>query len=606
VYGIDGHHQFFSPVERKELTFSHDNDATMTSIGASTTHTVKVKKPTRSPACSPIRSGARTVPTKTTGAKKTSVGHRGTVAPLKPATLTRPEAVEALLALDEQGRHDRVVELFRQTLGEQSLVNRSKPHAASTTQDRAGAAADLAIAVKNFGIPFCLKKCRIMDEMQLTLFPHGLDMLFHTKDDDSSTFGLRPNLSSLSLVSMDDTTMSIVTGNSGGTDSKRGKTSPPNAREGCLLLIRAMCERLGKAVEPYFVGGFLAAALDECGSSSSAVRQAAEDSAVALVKLAHPWAFPRLICPLLVKALESTEWRVKFNALERLVQCATTAPIQVCQLLPQLIPVVTNQVWDTKAQVTRAAGSALLAMCETNQNPDVAPAIPFVVSAICKPSETNRAVQELMGTTFVASVDASTLSILCPVLARALKEKLAINKRAACIVISNMSRLVDSPSAVAPFGPLLVPELQKVASNVQFEEIRDAALAALGNLTKALGDSYIAASEENSAEKQKADEMAKESARIEAEKKRIEDERLADKAREEEIRKREEEERRKFKEAMDAQRALDKLAEKEALQNKADEAKKREAERLSTKTGGGKCQGCGLKKCKKSCVFFSA
>ena len=115
-------------------------------------------------------------------------------------------------------------------------------------------------------------------------------------------------------------------------------------------------------------------------------------------------------------------------------------------------------------------------MCETNENPDVASAIPAVVNAMCKPSATNMAVQELMGTTFVASVDAPTLSILCPVLARALKEKLAIHKRAACIVISNMSRLVDSPQAVAPFGPLLVPELKKVATNVQFEEIRDAAL----------------------------------------------------------------------------------------------------------------------------------
>lgn len=520
--------------------------------------------------------------------------------PLKPATLTRPEAIQMLLDLDENGRQDHVHDLFRQTLGEQPLMDRSKPHSASTTQDRAGAAADLAVATKELGIPFVLKKCRIMDEMQLCLFPQGVDMLFHTKDEEEPTMGLRPNLSSLSLASMDDTTASIFTMNSGGTDSRRGKTTPPTAREGCLLLIRALSERLGKPVEPYVVGGFIAAALDECGSSSSSVRQAAEDAAVALVKLANPWAFPRLICPLLVKALSSTEWRVKFNALERLSQCATTAPKQVCRLLPKLIPVVTNQVWDTKAQVTKAAGSALLAMCETNENPDIATAIPAVVNAIRKPSATNMAVQELMATTFVASVDAPTLSILCPVLARALKEKLAINKRAACIVISNMSRLVDSPQAVAPFGPLLVPELNKVATNVQFEEIRDAALSALGNLTKALGDSYHAQEDEE----EKADEMAQESARVEEEKKRIEVERLAERQREEAIKKKEEEERKKFKDAMDAQRALDQLAEKDVEEKRKEEAKKRDAAKRSTKAGG-KCQGCGLKKCKKSCMFYS-
>ena len=303
----------------------------MTSIGANTTHTMKRVKKTAA------------VPGGKKGAtKRKVVGHRGTVPPpLKPSALDRPEAIQALLDLDEEGRRDCVHDLFRQTLGEQPLVDRSKPHTASTTLDRSGAAADLAVATKELGAAFVLKKCRIMDEMQLCLFPQGVDMLFHTKDDEEPTMGLRPNLSSLSLASMDDTTASIVTMNSGGTDSRRGKTTPPNAREGCLLLIRALCERLGKSGEPFVVGGFLAAALDECGSSSSSVRQAAEDAAVALVKLASPWAFPRLICPLLLKALQSTEWRVKFNALERLSQCATTAPKQVCRLLPKLIPVVT-------------------------------------------------------------------------------------------------------------------------------------------------------------------------------------------------------------------------------------------------------------------------
>jgi hypothetical protein len=568
---------------------------TMTSIGANTTHTIKrVKKTTAVPGGS-LKRGAATTK------RKAAVGHRGAVAPpLKPATLTRPEAVQALLELDDEGRRDRVHDLFRETLGEQPLVDRSKPHTASTTQERSGAAADLAVATKELGVSFVFKKCKIMDEMQLCLFPQGVDMLFHTKDDEEPTMGLRPNLSSLSLASMDDTTASIMTMNSGGTDSRRGKTTPASAREGCLLLIRALCERLGKKAEPYVVGGFLAAALDECGSSSSTVRQAAEDAAVALVKIANPWAFPRLIFPLLVKALQSTEWRVKFNALERLSQCATTAPKQVCHLLPKLIPIITNQVWDTKAQVTKAAASALLAVCETNENPDISPAIPAVVNAIYKPSTTNAAVQELMGTTFVASVDASTLSILCPVLARALKEKLAINKRAACIVISNMSRLVDSPQAVAPFGPLLVPELKKVATNVQFEEIRDAALSALGNLTKALGDSYN--SQEDA--EQKAEEMAQEAARIEAEKQRIEDERNAEREKEEAMRQKELEERKKFKEAMDAQRELDNLAAQEAEEKRKEEAKKKDKEMRSTKAGG-KCQSCGLKKCKKTCMFYS-
>ena len=126
-------------------------------------------------------------------------------------------------------------------------------------------------------------------------------------------------------------------------------------------------------------------------------------------------------------------------------------------------------------------------------------------------------------------------------------------------------------------------------------------LSALGNLTKALGDSY---SGQENGDQVMADEMAKESARIEEEKKRIEDERIAERQREEEIKKKEEEERKKFKEAMDAQRRLDIHAKEEEEEKRKQEAKEREAERLSTKAGG-KCQGCGLKKCKKTCMFYS-
>jgi hypothetical protein len=569
----------------------------MTSISASTSHSLKVKKPAAAGLSLTKKNGVK-------GGKTTNkAGRRGSIAPpLQPSTLNSAESVQELKALSVEQQTNHIIDMFRACIGEPPLIlDKSKPHTASTSQSRSGAAADVAVAAREIGIGFVLRKCGVQDDMQRTLFPQGMASLFQqSKPDDESddiVSGLKPSMSSLSLASMDDTT--VTTMNSTGTDSKRGKSTPPDAREGCLLLIRALCETVGKPVEPFVVGGFLAAALDECGSSSSSVRQAAEDAAQALVSLAHPWAFPRLICPLLIQSLHSTEWRVKFNALERLAQCAKTAPKQVCQLLPKLIPVVTSQVWDTKAQVTKASRECLMAMCQTNENPDVLPAIPAVVNAICKPADTNKAVQELMGTTFVASVDAPTLSILCPVLARALKEKLAINKRAACIVVSNMSRLVDSPQAVAPFGPLLVPELKKVASNVQFEEIRDAALSALSNLTKALGSSYSAD------EQSEADKMAEESARVAAEQQRIEEERQAELKREEELRKKEEEERKKYKEAMDAQRELDKIAAEEAAAKKKEQEIKREQQKLSTKAASGKCQACGLKKCKKTCTFYT-
>jgi hypothetical protein len=206
-----------------------------------------------------------------------------------------------------------------------------------------------------------------------------------------------------------------------------------------------------------------------------------------------------------------------------------------------------------------------------------------------------KAIDELKCTTFVASVDSSTLAILCPVLARGLKEKMAVNKRSTCIVIENMSRLVETPNAVAPFGPLLVPELKKVAENVQFEEIRDAALAALSALTKALGhddiDSAISSIMKEEYEKNQVEQQ------------RISDEKAAEVAREEEMQKKEDEERKLWREAMETQRLLNELTIREEEERKAEDYRKKEMAKNSTKAEDGKCQGCGLKKCKKTCLF---
>ena len=509
----------------------------MVTISAKTTHSVK-KKPTGKPTGLPKKGGA-----------KAAAGRRGSIAPpLKPVALGPGIADLKLKSKDDQ--KTAVKDLFAKALGMQSIAfDMSAPHAASTTRDRSGAAADVAVAARELGAIFVLKECGVLDTMQQMLFPAGIDAFFKEDEnkEEDEVAGLKPSLSALSLSSLvdaDTASLGTTTVNSAGTDSKRGKTTPPDGREGSLLVIRALCEITGKSAEPFVVGAFLAAALDECASSSSAIRQAAEDTTAAIVALANPWAFPCILCPLLLKSLRgSTEWRVKAATLERLQQASSTSPTQVHKLVPKLIPAITNQVWDTKAQVSKAARSALLAVCQTNTNPDIQPAIVAICAAISKPSETNKAVSELMGTTFVVPVDAPTLAILCPVLARALKEKLAIHKRAACLVVTNMSKLVISPEAIAPFGNLLLPELQKVANNVQFEEIRDEALKALAALTKALGDSYSANG--GSEDKRNKDDMAHEQERITAEQERIEKEKQEALKREEEIKKQEEEERKK-------------------------------------------------------------
>ncbi len=561
----------------------------MISINASTKHTVKKK----------VVKKVVTKKKATSSNKKDE--KRGTAPPLKPLSLNSADAVSAITSLPAEEFTKKVGDIFRLVIGGSPSVFEGKgigaPRAASTSMDRKGAAADLATIVKEKGTIAVLKQCSVLEKIEVNLIPNGIGALFGNEKGMNPGGGMRRITSKSSLASLGSFEGSSVmdTGSTIVSDSRKGKTTPPEAREGCLLFLRALCEIVGKASEP-FVVPLLAAALEECSSSSSYVRDAAEDTASSIIKLANGLAIPSLIYPVISEALQSPEWRVKTVAMQKLSECAELHPRQVSRLLPLIVPSLTSQVWDTKPQVTKAAKEGLLACCHTNINPDVAPAIPAVVQAICKPNDTVKAVDELKATTFVATVDASTLSILCPILSRGLKDKMALNKRSCCVVIENMSKLVETPDAVAPFGPLLVPELKKVAENVQFEEIRDAALAALGSLTKALGHSSIDGAISSI--------MQEEAERIEAEQKRIEDERAAEAAREEELQRKEEEERKLWKEAMEAQRLLNDLALKEEEEKKAEERRKKEIAKKGTKSQG-KCQGCGLKKCKKSCLFYS-
>mmetsp|Transcript_3472 Transcript_3472/g.7655 ORF Transcript_3472/g.7655 Transcript_3472/m.7655 type:complete len:578 (+) Transcript_3472:75-1808(+) len=576
----------------------------MASIGASTTHKVGIKKTVKKSGI--LKSGTSSKIKGSTAKTNGAASRRGSAPKLLASELNHPTSLDSFLSLPFAQQKDRTMnEFVPHCLGERATFHEgiAKPHTASTTQSRGRAAADLAILVKHLGPIVVLKQFGVLAEMEKTLLPMGIGAVFGNGPGQGvhPGGGMRKIMSTASLASMESdnnaynySTMSM--GSTVGTDSKRGKTTPANTREGALLFLRALCELGLKTIEPYVVP-MLAAALDECGSSSSSLREAAGDTASAIISTANPLAFPMLVVPVMFEALRSPEWRVKVTTLEKLVQASAVAPTQTSRMLPMIIPTVTSQIWDTKPQVTKAAVAALLAVCHTNENPDVKPAISAVVHAMSKPADTYKAVEELMATTFVATVDASTLSILCPILSRGLKEKNAIRKRSCCVVIENMSRLVDSPNAVAPFGPLLVPELKKVVENVQFEDIRDVALSALQALTKALGHADI--------ESAMAAIMLAEAEKAEEEQRRIEESLEDERKAEEEMLKKEEAERQQFRVAMEAQRLLDKLSLEEDERVKEKAMLKKEQQKKSIKSSTGKCQGCGLKKCKKTCLFFS-
>merc|ERR1719469_322377 len=167
---------------------------------------------------------------------------------------------------------------------------------------------------------------------------------------------MKRNMSSASLASMNSAGSFGTSTNVSVNDSKKGKTSPVNAREGALFYIRALCEVVGKGAES-FVVPLLAPVLDETWSSNSSIREAAEDTCRAIISVSSPLSAPVITIPVLIQALKlSSEWRVKENALNCLSQLSSKhkASREISRHLPSLIPVLVSQVWDTKTQVVHA------------------------------------------------------------------------------------------------------------------------------------------------------------------------------------------------------------------------------------------------------------
>ncbi|CAM9333472.1 unnamed protein product [Phaeothamnion confervicola] len=263
----------------------------------------------------------------------------------------------------------------------------------------------------------------------------------------------------------------------------------PLGREAALLTLQAQCAVGGRAVEAYTLP-LLPEVLARCADGVAAVRDAAAACGQSLIAGLCPHAL-RLVLPVLLAGMDSPQWRTQVVALELLGQLAETAPAQLSAALPEIVPLVSHAMWHTKREVKTAAKEALLHACGSIDNPDIAPLVPLLVSVIANPDEMPTTIEALLATTFVSNVDSATLAIIAPLLGRCLRERNLALQRKASRVIHNMCRLVVEPADVAPFVPLLLPQLEKVEKLASDREVASVAEEARQTLLRAMGEGNV-------------------------------------------------------------------------------------------------------------------
>lgn len=243
-------------------------------------------------------------------------------------------------------------------------------------------------------------------------------------------------------------------------------------------------ERAFKPFEAFFIQeGLFPTLIEAFADKMPAVRTAAINAAREFVKAMNPWATD-LVLPAILKEIKTaSKWQLKTGSLEVMNQLVVSCPIPTAKAMSDIVPVLSEAIWDTKADVKKASRDTLTKATALVSNKDIEKFIPALINALINPvEEVPATIGLLSATTFVSEVDAATLSLMVPLLSRGLTEKLTATKRKVAVIIDNMSKLVDSAETVRPFVPKLLPGLLKVENTIGDPEARGVVGKAIATL----------------------------------------------------------------------------------------------------------------------------
>jgi elongation factor 3 len=267
-----------------------------------------------------------------------------------------------------------------------------------------------------------------------------------------------------------------------------GNKKDANARERALNAIQAIAEHAetSAAVEPYLVV-LLPFVLSAVGDKMVPVKNAAQAAALAIVKAVNANAVKAVLPPIIKSILTAQKWQEKITGLTLIEALVVSAPAQLALRVPDLIPVVSESMWDTKPEVKKMAYGTMEKVCGLIVNKDIERFIPELIKCIAKPENVPETVHLLGATTFVTDVHEPTLAIMVPLLDRGLAERETAIKRKSAVIVDNMCKLVEDPQIVAAFLPKLMPGLTKNYENLADPEAREKTKQGLDTLIR-VGD----------------------------------------------------------------------------------------------------------------------
>jgi len=254
-----------------------------------------------------------------------------------------------------------------------------------------------------------------------------------------------------------------------------------NKRAGAIAGLTAMLKESKETAEIH-LASILGDIIEAIADKTKPVVIEAEKLGKAIVSGSTPYALQYIMPAILAE--RGGKWQCNLFRCEALSILATKSPTQMRRCMTMVIPVVSDMMWDTKAQVKEAATKAMADVTAADDNKDVKQFVPEIIKCILDPTQVPETVHKLAGVVFVQDIEASTLALMSPLLKRGFDEPVTVTKRNCARIVENMSKLVDDPYEVAPFVPLLLPALQRAKEEVSDPECRNVCGKAYDQLSR--------------------------------------------------------------------------------------------------------------------------
>jgi len=244
--------------------------------------------------------------------------------------------------------------------------------------------------------------------------------------------------------------------------------------EDTLKTLTALANDAMLVSEPYLCLN-LGAVLTCAGSKVKTIKEAAEATVSAIATKMNPNSIKNTLSALFAAAAVGGNYQSRALALRTINSFADSAPYQLGVCLPEIVPEVTSSMADAKKEVKESATQCMTSSCDVIGNRDIEHMTGKIVRSITNPEETPEIMHSLAGVTFVQSVTAPCLAMVVPLLIRGLRAKVTATRRQSCVIIDNMSKLVDDPLDAAPFLGALLPALEFAADAMSDPEARQVA-----------------------------------------------------------------------------------------------------------------------------------